>query len=279
MTSAGHAERSKADQGPAGDHSPLVAALRTTLRLVPLQLNDELSLAKAELKHKGSRLGSAAIFIGLALVLLCLLVIALVVAGIAGLAVIMPLWLSALIVSAFFLLVLAVCGLVGWRKIKKLMPLMPEAAWQGIRHDVGIAREGRDFDPATLVPEQLSKEERKARQAQKDADAAAAKADREAKAAENGPAPTEAELKQRTAARREHLLNLREELVEQASVKKQANYLVGQARETVKETLATVTQGAGGQVIETVKGRWVPLSILAVSATACIVFLRKLFRR
>lgn len=278
MTSAGHAERSKAEQGPAGDHSPLVAALRTTLRLVPLQLNDELSLAKAELKHKGSRLGSAAIYIGIAVVLLCLLVIALVVAAIAGLAVIMPLWLSALIVSAFFLVVMGLCGLIGWRKIKKLMPLMPEAAWQGIRHDIGIAREGRDFDPASLVPEQLSKEERKARQAQKEADAAQAKADREAKAAENGPAPTEAELKKRTAARREHLLTLREELLEQANVKKQANYLVGQAKGTVKDKLASVTQGSGGQVIESVKDRWLPLSVLAVSGAACIVFLRKLFR-
>ncbi|WP_240629644.1 phage holin family protein [Specibacter cremeus] len=267
----GHGTTGTATQGLAG----LLDTMKTAARLLPLQANDQLSLAKEELRHKGKRAGVAAAFLAVALVFLCLLVIGLVVAAIAGLATVMPLWLSALLVSAAFLVILAACALVGARKLEKALPLKPSAALHGIRYDLGVLKEGELFDPATLEPEQLTKEEIKARKARKAADAAKAKAEREAKAAEHGPAATEAELKKRTDARRHHLLVLRTELLAQADVRRQAAYFGDQAREAVTSRLKS---GPVWQVLDGAKGHWVSLGVLAGAATAVIVLLRKLLR-
>ncbi|ALE07637.1 hypothetical protein AL755_07000 [Arthrobacter sp. ERGS1:01] len=265
---------------PAGPgESTLVAAVKTASRLVPRQITDELELAKLELAHKKDRVTGVAVYGVLALVLLALLVIALVVAAIAGLAVIMPLWLSALLVSAALLVIIGICALVAYVKFKSLLPLLPEHAWRGIRHDLGIAKEGRDFDPSTLTPKKLSKAEKKAKKEEAEEAAAKAKAEREAKAAEHGPQASQTELIERTATRREHLLSLREELVEQADVKKQAGYFLDQAVTKAKDTVGAVTSRTAEVGVKTVKERWKPLAVFAVSATACVVLLRKLFKK
>ena len=36
---------------------------------------------------------------------------------------------------------------MGVRKFKKAMPLVPEETIRGIKHDLGIAKEGSDFNP------------------------------------------------------------------------------------------------------------------------------------
>ncbi len=282
MVSAGHGTGgAKGTTSWAGDDS-LIEALKTAGRLVPRQLNDELALAKAELARKGGKVGVAAGFLGAALVFAGLLVIALVVAAIAGLATIMPLWLSALLVSALFLVVTLVAALIGVRKVKKTMPLIPEEAWRGIRHDLGIAKQGRDFDPSTLVAPVLSKEELEARKAEKLAAAARAKAERESKAAENGPTPSEEELLARTRTRREHLLVLREELVAKANVKTQGAALAAAVGSEAKARF-TSAASAAAPLVETVatevRNRWIPLSLLAASGTALVLLLRKLFKR
>lgn len=271
-----------ADESPKVPESSLIDALKTASRLVPRQINDEIALAKLELEHKKARVGGVAIAAGLALVFTALLVIAMVVAAIAGLATVMPLWLSALLVSAVFLLIIGISGLIGYSKFKSLLPLLPEQAWRGIRHDLGIAKEGRDFDPATLDPVPLSKEEKKARKAEAEEAAAKAKAERAAKEAEHGPKANENELIERTTARRAHLLTLREELVDQADVKKQASYLIGNAKSRAKDVLNLAASEAAEQAThaaETIKERWKPLTVLAVSAGACAVLLRKLFKK
>ncbi|MHA7270490.1 phage holin family protein [Arthrobacter sp. HLT1-20] len=271
-----------ADESPKAPESSLIEAVKTASRLVPRQINDEIALAKLELEHKKARVGGVAIAAGLALVFTALLVIALVVAAIAGLATVMPLWLSALLVSAAFLLIIGISGLIGYRKFKSLLPLLPEQAWRGIRHDLGIAKEGRDFDPATLDPVPLSKEEKKARKAEAEEAAAKAKAERAAKEAEHGPKANENELIERTTARRAHLLTLREELVNQADVKKQASYLIGTAKGRAKDVMNLAASGAAeqaGHAAETIKERWKPLAVLAVSAGACALLLRKLLKK
>ncbi len=275
------AEETRTDGG-----STLVGALRTAVRLVPRQINDEVELAKLELADKKSRLRGIAVSGGIAVVFLVLLVIALTVAGIAGLATVLPLWLSALLVSAALLLVIAVSGLVAVRKSKAIMPIMPEQAWRGIRHDLGIARQGRDFDPATLVAPELTREEKKARAAQAKHEKAAAEAERAAKAAEQGPKASAEELIKRTDARRTHLLDLREELVEEADIKKQAGYVIDTAVAKTRQRATAVAGDAvehgrelAGQATEVVRERWKPLAVLAVSAAVCAVLLRKLTRK
>ncbi|MEO8221545.1 MAG: phage holin family protein [Specibacter sp.] len=271
-----------ADESLKAQESSLIEALKTASRLVPRQINDEITLAKLELEHKKARVGGVAIAAGLALVFTSLLVIALVVAAIAGLATIMPLWLSALLVSAAFLVIIGLSGLIGYRKFKSLLPLLPEHAWRGIRYDLGIAKEGRDFDPATLDPEPLTKEEKKALKAEAAEAAAKAKAERAAKEAEHGPKANETELIERTSARRAHLLTLREELVDQADVKKQAGYLIDNAKGRAVDVMNQAAAGAAehaGHAVETIKERWKPLAVLAVSAGTCALLLRKLLKK
>lgn len=259
--------------------STLVEAVKTTARLVPRQVTDEIDLAKLELEHKKARVGGIATFAALALVFVALLVIALVVAAIAGLATVVPLWLSALIISAALLLLLAVAALVTYRKVKGLLPLMPEHAWRGLRHDLGIVREGRAFDASTLDAQDLSKAEKKAKKAQEEAAKEKAKAEHAAKSAERGPKASQAELIERTSARREHLVALREELLEQADVKKQASHFVDLAKDKAAESARSAATVALAQGVETAKTRWKPLAVFAVSAVACVVFLRKLFKK
>lgn len=266
---------SEVRSGPDGP--TLVEAIKTTARLVPRQVTDEIELAKLELSDKKAKVGGLATFSVIALVFLGLLVIALVVAAIAGLATILPLWLSALVISAALLVVIAMAGFVAYRKFKALLPLMPEDAWRGIRHDLGIAREGRDFDASTLEP--MSKAEKKLKKEGAEIAKEKAKAEQAAKAAEQGPKASQSELVKRTAVRRDHLLSLREEMLEQADVKKLTTHVVDLAKGKASESARSAASGALSHAMETAKTRWKPLTVFAVSAAACTVFLRKLFKK
>ncbi|MGT2463961.1 phage holin family protein [Sinomonas atrocyanea] len=167
----------------------------------------------------------------MALVFLGLLVIALVVAAILGLATVMPGWLAALVVGAAFLVILAIAALIGLRWVKKAMPLVPADAIRGLRYDVGIVTEGRSFDPRLLDPSTI---QYKRAQATKEAEKARQQLEKEAQDRAHGkvklPTPTEAELRERLAKRREHLLDVREGLVAEMDVKRQAGYLADDVR-------------------------------------------------
>ncbi|AJT42769.1 phage holin family protein [Psychromicrobium lacuslunae] len=241
----------------------LLGNARMIIRLAPRQINDEISLAKQELKAKGVKVGVAAALFGAALLIVSLLVIALVVAAIMGLATVMPAWLAALIVAAFFLILIAIAALLGLRSFKKALPLLPEEAIRGLKHDLGILREGNNFDPQTLVKPELSKEEKEALKAEKLAKAEEAKAEREAKAAAADPVPTDAELRERLSVRRQHLLGLREDLLQRMDVKKQAQQLLDDPDSAVNK----------------VRQNWLPWSVAAVSATTFFVLLRRLFKK
>lgn len=268
-----------------------VAALPRTLkllfRLAPRQLNDEVAFAKIELKRKGIQVGVAAAFLAVALVLLLFVVVGLIVAAIMGLATIMPAWLAALLVSAAFLLIALIGGLIGMRKFKKAMPLLPEETIRGIKHDIGIAKEGSAFNPAILDPQSP---EAKAAKAAKAEAAAKAKAEKEAKAAEHNqefPQASEPELARRLNQRRHHLTEVRNDLGEELDVKTQAQFLLAAAQGTFRQgqvlavrgkdlaghRLAALSESAGG-----LGNRWKPLAALAAAGTVFVVLVRKLLR-
>jgi uncharacterized membrane protein YqjE len=265
----------------------LPRTLKLLFRLAPRQLNDEIAFAKIELKRKGVQLGVAAAFFAVALVFLVFLVVGLIVAAIMGLATIMPAWLAALLVSAAFLLIALIGGLIGFRKFKKAMPLMPEETIRGIRHDIGIAKEGSAFNAAVLDP---NTPEAKAAQAAKEEAAAKAKAEKAAKAAEHDkeyPHASEPELARRLNQRRHHLTEVRDELGTELDVKTQAQYLLaaaqgkmrqgqvlaGRGMEAAGERLVTLTESTEG-----LQKRWKPLSALAAAGIVLVVLLRKLLR-
>lgn len=277
----------------------LPKTLKLIFRLAPRQLNDEIALAKFEVKRKGKQLGVAGAFFGVAAVFLAFLVTGLIVAAIMGLATVMPAWLAALLVCAVFLLIALIGGLIGLRKFKKAMPLVPEETIRGLKHDLGIAKEGSDFDAALLDP---NSPQAKAAKEAKAAAKAKAKADKEAKAAAEAvdvPAVTEPELHRRLAQRREHLTGVRDELSEEIDVKTQAQALLGTARhrldqgkdklkdgkERVGEKFAALSASASssggtaaGSLPEQLEARWKPLLAFAASTAVLLALLRKLFK-
>ncbi|MDQ4502781.1 phage holin family protein [Sinomonas sp. ASV322] len=300
---------------PAG-RRPRLAALPDLVgqaaRLAPRQLNDEISLAKYELKDRGVQAGIGAALFVVALVFLGFLVIALVVAAILGLATVMPGWLAALVVGAACLIILLIAVLIGLGRVKKAMPLIPADAIRGIRHDLGVITEGRNFDPRVLDPSTIQYKRAKAA---KEAAEAKAKMEKAAEDRAHGrikpPTPSEAELRERIAKRREHILDVRDDLVEELDVKRQAEALADDAAQAFNRlraaafarvqagsrgsgagsssSTASTTAGSSARassagsanasgVGETVKERWAPIAAFAVSATAFAVFLRKLVK-
>jgi uncharacterized membrane protein YqjE len=266
----------------------LPKTLKLLFRLAPRQLNDEIAFAKVELKRKGIQVGVAAAFLAVALVFVAFLVVGLIVAAIMGLATIMPAWLAALLVCAVFLIIALIGALIGMRKLKKAMPLMPEETIRGIKYDLGIAKEGSGFNAALLDP---ASPEAKAAKAAKDEAAAKAKAEKEAKAEAQKvefPHASEPELHRRLEQRRRHIAEVRDELDTELDVKPQVNFLVGTAKEKLGEGKATLAHGTNlaGQkfaaLSESTAGadlRWKPLAALAASATIFVVLLRRLLSK
>lgn len=278
-----------------------ITALPKTLKLIfqlaPRQLNDEIALAKVEVKRKGKQLGVAGAFFGVAAVFAAFLLTGLIVAAIMGLATIMPAWLAALLVCAVFLIIALIGGLIGLRKFKKAMPLVPEDTIRGLKHDLGIAKEGSDFDAAVLDP---NSPQAKAAKEAKEAAKAREKADKEAKAKAEAidlPAPTEPELRRRLHQRREHLKGARDELGEELDVKPQGEALLAVARhrldtgkdrfregkERAAEKVAALSSSArSGEASGTLPGqleaRWKPLLAFAASTAVLLALLRKLFK-
>ncbi|KRE70601.1 phage holin family protein [Arthrobacter sp. Soil762] len=265
----------------------LPRTLKLLFRLAPRQLNDEIAFAKIELKRKGIQVGVAAAFFAVALVFVAFLVVGLIVAAIMGLATIMPAWLAALLVCALFLVIALIGGLIGVRKFKQAMPLVPAETIRGIKHDLGIVKEGSDFNAALLDP---ASPEAKAAKAAKDEAAAKAKAEKEAKAEAHKkefPHASEPELHRRLEQRRRHLTQVRDELDTELDIKPQAMFLLGTAKEKLGEGKAAVERGAAtaSQKYADFSGstdgaglRWKPLAALAASATILVVLLRRLLR-
>lgn len=258
----------------------LPRTLKLLFRLAPRQLNDEIAYAKAEIKRKGVQVGVAAAFFAVALVFLSFLLVGLIVAAIMGLATIMPAWLAALLVCAAFLVIALTGALIGLRKFKKAMPLMPAEAIRGIRHDLGIAKEGSGFNAAVLDP---SSPEAKAAKAAKEEAAAKDAAEKKAKAEahrQEFPEASGPELHRRLEQRRHHIAQARDELDAELDLKPQIRFLAGSAKEQaekVRKSLAGTLAGfptspAGSDV------RWRPLAAFAASAAVLVVLLRRLLR-
>jgi hypothetical protein len=97
----------------------LVAQLR---RLVAT----ELALFKAEMAAKAKAAGVGAGLLAGALLFLFFAFGVLVTAAVLGFALVLPAWLSALIVAGILIVIAVVVGLIGWRSLKKGMPPVPD---------------------------------------------------------------------------------------------------------------------------------------------------------
>lgn len=265
-------------------------------RLIPNQLADEARIAAYTLKSKGINVGVAAGAGILALVLLSLMTIALVVALIMGIGTVIDPWLSALLVAAGFLVLALILAAIAYGMVKKAMPFMPDEAIRGIRHDIGVVKEGSAFNVASLDE---PKEPKKPKSKDKDSD----------EAKESKPEkPTHNELLIRTRERREEIALHRDGLGqkieaplhfgEKISDASQAagdavTKAAGKARhladtasvkmsegvEKTTEKLASLSGLEGQNAKEALSERWRPLAIMAGSITMFFVFLRKLLSK
>ncbi|GAA1667787.1 phage holin family protein [Kribbella yunnanensis] len=103
-------------------------------------VRDELQLAKAELKDKGKEAGVGIGLFGGAGTFALYGLGALIAAAICGLAVVLPTWLSALIVAVALFAVAAVAAVLGKRHVSHATPPIPQRAVEGVHEDIEALR-------------------------------------------------------------------------------------------------------------------------------------------
>lgn len=286
MSQQGTGHRKSAGSAP---RPSLFDLIKVVLRLGPKQVKDELQLAIGQLKAKGIAAGIAIGLMVVGLVFLSFLVVALIIAAVAAVALFVELWAAALIVAGFFLLVALIFALIGFKRLKKALPLKPEDAIRGLRLDLGVAKEGRSFDPKSLDRRDSEKRRRKQEEKRRKAE--------EAKKPGGGkpPAPSYRDLLRRTALRREHLGEVRDSVASRVASKMPFKKTKKPAPAPAEEYEAAQTKpgpAAPGVAPEDVKqqsqpkggasdfvsSRWKPLTVLGASAAAGAVFVRELIR-
>jgi hypothetical protein len=103
---------------------------------ISVLVRDEIALAKAELAEKGKHAGLGVGLFGGGGVLAMYGVGAFVATLIIVLELIMPLWLSALIVTVFLFLLAGILALLGKKQVTKAVPPEPKAAIASVKADV-----------------------------------------------------------------------------------------------------------------------------------------------
>ncbi|MFE5811318.1 phage holin family protein [Streptomyces sp. NPDC056491] len=104
-------------------------------------VRQEMQLARAEMTQKGKRFGTGGGLFGGAGLLGFLAAQSLVVAGIAALALVLPVWASALIVTAVLASSAAVVAMAGKKQIAKAGTPAPEQTMHSLKADVAEIRE------------------------------------------------------------------------------------------------------------------------------------------
>lgn len=265
--------------------------------LIPSQFVDEARIAANVLKTKGVRVVVALGAGILAIALLGLMLIALVVALIMGLGTVMAPWLAALVVAGGALILALILAGFAVMRVKSSMPLVPDEAIRGIRHDIGVIKDGSAFDTSTL-DEPLSKPKQ-------DTDAAKQEA---AEKKPKAPKLTHDELIVRTRERREEIALHRDALGVKLEVPMQVSEKISDATqaagegitraathvrhfadtagtklsegvESATEKIAEFSNLEGENAKEAVRERWQPMLVMSGSLALFFVFLRKLFKK
>lgn len=127
----------------AGDKDSLGALVHRLSEQIPELVRSEMRLAQAELSQKGRRAGVGMGMFSAAGLLAFFGAASLVTAAIAALALVLPVWASALVVAGVLLLVAGIAALLGRRKVQEATPARPERAMEGVRRDVAVMKGDR----------------------------------------------------------------------------------------------------------------------------------------
>jgi uncharacterized membrane protein YqjE len=103
-------------------------------------VRDELRLAQLEMARKRKYAGLGAGLLGGGVLFALLGLGTLVAAAVLGLAVVLPGWASALIVTGVLFVIAGVAALVGKKEIAAAVPPVPEEALQGVKLDLAVLK-------------------------------------------------------------------------------------------------------------------------------------------
>jgi uncharacterized membrane protein YqjE len=125
----------------ASGHEPVGELVQRASQQLTELVRGEMRLAQAEMKEKGKRYGKGGGLFGGAGVFGMLTLQALVATVIAAIAVALPLWAAALIITVVLGLITAVMALVGKKQIAEASPPVPEHAMDNVKADVAQIKE------------------------------------------------------------------------------------------------------------------------------------------
>ncbi|AOX65608.1 hypothetical protein BJK06_07460 [Curtobacterium sp. BH-2-1-1] len=109
-------------------------------KLVKELVTGELNLLKAEMLTKAKIFGLAAGLLVGALVIVLYAIGVLLTAAVMGLATVMPAWLAALVIAVVMLIVAGILGLLGWKRLKKGLPITPKRTIDSVKNDVNAVK-------------------------------------------------------------------------------------------------------------------------------------------
>ncbi|MFD5899702.1 phage holin family protein [Streptomyces sp. NPDC060366] len=104
-------------------------------------LREELALAQAEMKEKGKRFGRGGGLFGGAGLITVIALQALVATAVIALALVWPLWLSALVITAVLFALAGVLAALGKKEVAEAGPAAPRKAMDGVKADIAQIKE------------------------------------------------------------------------------------------------------------------------------------------
>ena len=123
-----------------GEDPTLGALVHDMTQQMSTLVRDEMRLAQAEMTQKGKAAGLGIGLFGGAGVVALYGVGTLIATVILALALAVPAWLAALIVTVVLFAVAGALALVGKKNVSKATPAMPEQALAGLMEDVAVAK-------------------------------------------------------------------------------------------------------------------------------------------
>ena len=130
------------EQGPGNQANASVSELVERLSAqVSALVRDEMALATAELKRKGTQAGIGVGIGGVGAVLALLGLGVLAAAAVLGLATVLAAWLAALIIGVILLVLAGIVSALGITQVRQSAPPVPERAMQNTKRDIQTVKE------------------------------------------------------------------------------------------------------------------------------------------
>jgi uncharacterized membrane protein YqjE len=128
-------------RGPSGSQEPVGDLVQRASQQLTELVRGEMRLAQAEMKEKGKRYGKGGGLFGGAGLVGFLTLQALVATAIAALAVPLPVWAAALIVTAVLGVITAVLTMTGKKEVSQAAPTAPQQTIDSVKADVAEIKE------------------------------------------------------------------------------------------------------------------------------------------